>query len=288
MSTPASTRTRDRDTRCPCWAVLMLLFIVLGPCRPLLAAQEFILLQSTTSTMSSGLFDYLLPQFTAAHGIEVRVVAVGTGQALKNAAEGNADVVLVHAEAAEEAFVAAGHGLAREPLMYNEFIIVGPVADPAAVAAAGSAADAMARIANQRALFLSRGDASGTHDRERQLWQAAGVAIEPTAAWYRDAGSGMDRTLRIAAEIDAYTLCDRASWIAAPHRGTLTVLLENDPALFNQYSLILVNPARHPEVKAAAARTFIDWLRGPAGQAAIAAFQVHGMQLYFPNASATQ
>ena len=272
--------------RCPRSAVLLLLLVVLGPCWPLLAAQEFILLQSTTSTQSSGLFDYLLPQFTAAHGIEVRVVAVGTGQALKNAAEGNADVVLVHAEAAEEAFVAAGHGLAREPLMYNEFIIVGPTADPAAVAAARSASEAMARIADQRAVFLSRGDASGTHDRERLLWQAAGVTIDPAAAWYRDAGSGMDRTLRIAAEIDAYTLCDRASWVAAPYRGTLAVLVDDDPMLFNQYSLIVVNPARHPQAKIAAARTFVDWLRGPAGQAAIAAFQLHGTQLYFPNAPA--
>jgi tungstate transport system substrate-binding protein len=266
-------------------AALILLLIVLGLCQRALAAQEFILLQSTTSTQSSGLFDYLLPQFTAAHGIEVRVVAVGSGQALKNAAEGNADVVLVHAEAAEEAFVAAGHGLAREPVMYNEFVIVGPVADQADVAAVGSATDAMARIAERRAVFLSRGDASGTHDRERQLWQAAGVAVDPaTASWYRDAGSGMDRTLRIAAEIDAYTLCDRASWIAAPYRGTLAVLVENDAILFNQYSLILVNPARHPQVKAAAARTFVDWMRGPAGQRAIAAFRRHGTQLFFPNA----
>ena len=284
MSTSASFSHLGDGPRCP---VFMLLLIVLGPCWPLLAAQEFILLQSTTSTMSSGLFDYLLPQFTAAHGIEVRVVAVGTGQALKNAAEGNADVVLVHAEAAEEAFVGAGHGLAREPLMYNEFVIVGPAGDPAGAATAGSAIEAMARIADRRALFLSRGDASGTHDRERQLWQAAGVAVDPTTPWYRDAGSGMDRTLRIAAEIDAYTLCDRASWIAAPYRGKLAVLVENDTMLFNQYSLILVNPARHPQVKAAAARTFVDWMRGPAGQAAIAAFQLHGVQLYFPNAPAT-
>jgi len=271
--------------RVPRSAALILLLIVLGLGQRVLAAQEFILLQSTTSTQSSGLFDYLLPQFTAAHGIEVRVVAVGTGQALKNAAEGNADVVLVHAEAAEAAFVAAGHGLAREPLMYNEFVIVGPAADPAEVAAAGSAADAMARIAERRAVFLSRGDASGTHDRERQLWRAAGVAVDPaTASWYRDAGSGMDRTLRIAAETDAYTLCDRASWIAAPYRGTLAVLVENDAILFNQYSLIRVNPARHPQVKAAAARTFVDWMRGPVGQRAIAAFRRHGTQLFFPNA----
>lgn len=265
-----------------CLGALLLAF----GCGSTHAADEFILLQSTTSTQSSGLFDHLLPQFTAAHRIEVRVVAVGTGQALKNAADGNADAVLVHAEAAEQAFIAAGHGIARLPVMYNEYVIVGPASDPAGIAAADSVVEAMQKLASAARPFLSRGDASGTHDRELELWRSAGVAIGQAAnrGWYRETGSGMGRTLRIAAELDAYTLCDRATWLAAAERGELEVLYAGDPRLFNQYSLILVDPARHPHVKHAAARRFADWLRGSAGQAAIAAFEQRGEQLYFPNA----
>lgn len=264
---------------------LVALLLVLGA-GPSGAADEFILLQSTTSTQSSGLFDHLLPEFTASHGIEVRVVAVGTGQALKNAADGNADAVLVHAEAAESAFIAAGHGIARLPVMYNEYVIVGPASDPAGIAGAGSAVEAMRQLAAAGQPFLSRGDESGTHKRELELWHKAEIDVGKAAnrAWYQEAGSGMGRTLRIAAELDAYTLCDRATWLAAAERGALEVLYAGDPQLFNQYSLILVDPNRHPHVKIAAARRFADWLRGPVGQAAIASFEQRGEQLYFPNA----
>ncbi|MCP5198955.1 MAG: substrate-binding domain-containing protein [Gammaproteobacteria bacterium] len=273
-------------SRLACRALIVLVACAIGSA-PAAADDTHILLQSTTSTQVSGLFDDLLPRFEAASGIEVRVVAVGTGQALRNAADGNGDVVLVHARAAEEAFIAAGHGVARHPVMYNEFVIVGPAADPAGVAAASGAADAFARIAARGALFVSRGDDSGTHQRERALWKAAGA--QPDGAhdtWYRDTGSGMGRTLQVAAELGGYTLSDRASWIAQRDKGGLRVLYRGDPALFNQYSLILVDPARHPQVKAAAAQAFIDWMLGDAGQAAIAAFRRDGEQLYFPNAGA--
>ncbi|MEQ8233919.1 MAG: substrate-binding domain-containing protein [Gammaproteobacteria bacterium] len=251
------------------------------------ATKQSILLQSTTSTQHSGFFEAVLPQFTQATGIEVRVVAVGTGQALRNAADGNGDVVLVHARAAEEAFIAAGHGIARHPVMYNEFVIVGPVTDPADVREASSAIDALARIHRTGASFISRGDDSGTHKRERALWQAADLTVDPASdSWYRDSGSGMGRTLRIAAELDAYTLCDRATWIAQADRGELAVLFAGDPALFNQYSLILVDPRHHPHVRAQAGMAFIDWMLSDAGQAAIAGFHVNGEQLYFPNAGA--
>jgi tungstate transport system substrate-binding protein len=248
---------------------------------------DHIVLQSTTSTEVSGLFDHLLPRFRATSGIEVRVVAVGTGQALRNAADGNGDVVLVHARSAEEAFVAAGHGVARHPVMYNEFVIVGPAGDPAAIAAAPNAAAAFARIAAEGAVFVSRGDDSGTHQRERELWARAGAI--PDAArddWYRDTGSGMGRVLQIAAELDGYTLTDRASWVAQRDKGGLRVLYQGDPVLYNQYSLILVDPARHPHARAAAGQAFIDWMLGADGQAAIAAFRRDGEQLYFPNAGA--
>ncbi|MEQ8663870.1 MAG: substrate-binding domain-containing protein [Gammaproteobacteria bacterium] len=249
-------------------------------------ADDHILLQSTTSTQQSGFFDALLPQFTATSGIEVRVVAVGTGQALRNAADGNGDVVLVHAQAAEEAFVAAGDGIARHPVMYNEFVIVGPASDTAGVRDAGTAAAALARIHRAGATFVSRGDDSGTHKRELALWQAAGLTVDAASqGWYRDSGSGMGRTLRIAAELDAYTLCDRATWIAQGGHGNLAVLLQGDPALFNQYSLIVVDPRRHPHVNTEAAMAFVDWMLSAPGQAAIAAFRVNGEQLYFPNAA---
>ncbi len=248
-------------------------------------ATDSIVLQSTTSTQASGLFDELLPKFTAASGIEVRVVAVGTGQALRNAADGNGDVVLVHAREAEEAFIAAGHGIARHPVMYNTFVLVGPRADPAGVTGSGGAAQGLARIASAGAVFVSRGDDSGTHRRERALWRAAGFTPDPARdRWYKEIGGGMTRALAVAFEFDGYTLSDRATWTALPRPDSHAIVLEGDPALFNQYSLIRVDPARHPHVSAAPAQTFVTWMLSAEGQAAIAAFRAGGEQLFFPNA----
>ena len=259
---------------------------LLASCGPADQRPEFITVASTTSTLNSGLFDHLLPRFTARTGIEVRVVAVGTGQALRLARAGDADVLLVHHRPSEERFVADGFGVARREVMYNDFVLVGPVADSAAVAAASSAPDALARIARAKAAFVSRGDDSGTHKKERALWGLAG--IDPTRAsgtWYREAGSGMGATLNTAAGMQAYTLSDRATWISFRNREGLTVLFQGDERLLNPYGVIAVDPARHPHVKADLARLFIDWLTGEAGQAAIAGFRVEGQQLFFPDAA---
>ena len=247
---------------------------------------ESILVQSTTSTANSGLYDHILPLFTDETGITVNVVAVGTGQAIRNAQNCDADVLLVHAKADEEAFVAAGHGLARHDLMFNDFVLVGPASDPAAIAAAPTASDALSRISKAEALFASRGDDSGTHKMELALWQGAGV--DPAAAsgtWYRETGSGMGATLNAAVGMDAYALTDRATWTAFGNRGDHVILSQGDPALRNQYGVIAVNPARCPAVKAEAAQTFVDWLLSDTGQAAIAAHRIGGEQLFFPNAA---
>jgi len=246
---------------------------------------NFIVVQSTTSTQNSGLFDYLLPMFTAKTGIEVRVVAVGTGQAIKNAANGDGDVLLVHAKSSEEAFVAGGNGVERFDLMYNDFVIVGPASDPAGIAGTSNAAEALQAIAASGATFASRGDDSGTHKAELKLWQAAGV--DPTTAsgeWYRETGSGMGATLNAAAGMGAYTLSDRATWVAFENKGDLEIVTQGDAALFNQYGVILVNPEKFPNVKVDQGQQFIDWLLSDEGQAAIAAYQVDGQQLFFPNA----
>jgi tungstate transport system substrate-binding protein len=249
------------------------------------ADDDFILMQSTTSTQNSGLFQHLLPQYQMLSGTEVRVVAVGTGQALKNARDGNGDLVMVHARKAEEKFVSDGYGVIRHPVMYNEFVIIGPDSDPATLAAAGSATEALRRIAASAAPFVSRGDDSGTHKRELELWAAAQLAPDAaTDEWYKDTGSGMGRTLSIAVELGAYTLTDRATWLAHQKRGDHRVLFSGDRSLFNQYSVIKINPRRYPSVRADAAQAFIDWLIGPRGQAAIAAFRLAGEQLFFPNA----
>jgi tungstate transport system substrate-binding protein len=246
------------------------------------AAQEFITVASTTSTENSGLFGFILPKFQEKTGIEARVVAQGTGQALETARRGDADVVFVHAKPAEEAFVAAGWGVERSDVMYNDFVIVGPSDDPAGIADAASAAEAMAAIAEAETTFASRGDDSGTHQAEKALWAAAGVA--PAGDWYRETGSGMGATLNTAAQLPAYALTDRGTWISFANKGDLEVLYQGDPALFNQYGLILVNPERHPHVKAEAGQAFIGWLLSEEGQAAIAAYQIDGQQLFFPNA----
>ncbi|MGB1881516.1 MAG: substrate-binding domain-containing protein [Gammaproteobacteria bacterium] len=250
-----------------------------------LAGENFILLQSTTSTQNSGLFDFLLPRYSAASGVEVRVVAVGTGQALRNAREGNGDVLMVHAKEAEEQFIAEGFGLHRYPVMFNDFVIVGPPEDPAGVHQAASAPDALTRIAAAQANFLTRGDDSGTHKRERALWAQASLLPAPgEAPWYKDVGSGMGRALQIAAEISGYTLSDRGTWVAVADPARLPVLFEGGAALRNQYSLIVVNPERHPHVKAAAAQAFVDWMLSADGQQTIAEFRLDGQQLFYPNA----
>ena len=247
------------------------------------AAQQFITVASTTSTENSGLFGHILPIFQAETGIEVRVIAQGTGQALETGRRGDADVVFVHARAQEEKFVAEGWGVQRFDVMYNDFVIVGPAEDPAGLKAATGAADAMAKIAASGASFASRGDDSGTHTAEKNLWKAAG--IEPAGAWYLSTGSGMGATLNTAAQVPAYALTDRGTWLSFQNRGPLEVVFEGDAVLFNPYGIMLVNPAKHPSVKAAEGQAFIDWIVSDAGRAAIASFQVGGEQLFFPSAN---
>lgn len=258
-------------------ALLLALAFVPGP-----ALAEFITVASTTSTENSGLFADILPRFTEASGIEVRVVAQGTGQALETARRGDADAVLVHARPAEDAFVAAGDGIDRRDVMHNDFVIVGPSDDPADLAAADSATDAMKRIADAQADFASRGDDSGTHQAELQLWSGAGIT--PQGDWYKSTGSGMGATLNIAAQLPAYALTDRGTWISFQNRGDLKIAYEGDTPLNNPYGIILVNPEKHPNVKIDAARAFSDWLTGPEGQQAIANFRIDGQQLFFPDA----
>ena len=250
------------------------------------AATETIVVQSSTSTQNSGLLDYLFPRFTALSGIEVRVVAVGTGQALNNARNGDGDVLLVHARTAEEAFVTEGFGVERFDLMYNDFVIVGPGGDPAGVNGMQDVVLALAEIARAEARFASRGDDSGTHKKELSLWQIANIEPAPHSGdWYLETGSGMGTTLNVATGIEAYTLTDRATWLTFANKRDFRIHVEGDARLFNQYGLILVNAERHSHVKAKAGQALIDWLLGPPGQAAIAAYRSRGQQLFFPNAS---
>ncbi len=249
------------------------------------AGQNSIIVQSTTSTQNSGLFDAILPKFTRQTGIEVHVVAVGTGQALKNGRRGDGDVLLVHAKKAEEKFVAEGYGVKRFDVMYNDFIIIGPAADPATIKGERDVLNALKKIAAAKAPFVSRGDDSGTNKKELQLWRAAGIDVKKdSGTWYRESGAGMGATLNIAVGMNAYTISDRATWIAFANKKDLKILSEGDKRLFNQYGVILVNPQKHPHIKAAAGRTFIKWLTGPDGQSAIAAYRRGGKQLFFPNA----
>ncbi|MFI5018477.1 MAG: extracellular solute-binding protein, partial [Dongiales bacterium] len=235
------------------------------------AEDRFITIASTTSTQDSGLFEYLLPIFTKKTGIEVRVVAVGTGQALKIGQQGDADMLFVHDRAGEEKFVADGYGVKREPLMYNDFIIVGPESDPAHVKGDGNAVDALQKIAAAKVPFASRGDDSGTNRMELRLWKQAKIDVKAASGdWYKNLGQGMGATLNTAAAMDAYTLADRATWSKFANKQNLTVLVEGDKKLFNQYGVILVNPAKHPKVKVADAQAFIDWLISPEGQTVIA------------------
>ena len=262
-------------------ALLTAALLLWGPAG---AAERFIVVQSTTSTQNSGLFDHILPRFTEKTGIEVRVIAVGTGQALKNAANGDGDVLLVHAKPAEEKFIAEGFGVERFDVMYNDFIVVGPAADPAGVAGMTDAVQALRRIAAAEAPFASRGDDSGTHKKERALWQEAGIEIDQASGgWYRETGSGMGATLNVAVGMGAYALTDRGTWISFKNKGGTAVQVQGDDRLFNQYGVILVSPEAHPHVKAADGQAFIDWLIGGEGQKAIAGYKLDGQQLFFPN-----
>jgi tungstate transport system substrate-binding protein len=243
-----------------------------------------ITIASTTSTQNSGLFDWLLPQFTEESGIDVQVVAVGTGQAIRIATNGDADLLLVHHEPSERAFVAAGLGLARHQVMHNDFVLVGPASDPAGVRGTADITTALQRISENEQVFVSRGDDSGTHKKELELWRASGFDPRPASgSWYREAGSGMGATLNTASAMGGYTLSDRASWVSFGNKGDMEIIFEGDPPLNNPYAAIVVNPKRHPHVRVEEAQAFVHWLTSARGQAAIAAFRVDGQQLFFPD-----
>jgi tungstate transport system substrate-binding protein len=251
---------------------------------PAQAQDKFITVASTTSTEQSGLFGYLLPIFKEKTGIDVRVVAQGTGQALQTGAKGDADVVFVHDTVAEEKFMAEGLGVDRREVMYNDFIIVGPKSDPAKVMGSKDTAASLKKIAEAKAPFASRGDKSGTHAAELRLWQIAGV--DPNAgkgSWYRETGSGMGPTLNTSSAMNAYALTDRGTWLNFKNRGDLVIAVEGDKQLFNQYGVMLVNPAKHPHVKKDMGQAFIDWVTSPEGQRTIANYKINGEQLFFPN-----
>ena len=256
-----------------------------GGVSPLYAQDKSIVVASTTSTQDSGLFGHLLPLFTAKTGIQVKVIAQGTGQALDTARRGDADVVFVHAKAQEEKFVADGFGVKRFDVMYNDFIVVGPNNDPAGIKGSMDVVAALGAISAKAAPFVSRGDRSGTHLAELELWKQAGVDVAAAkGAWYREIGQGMGAALNTANAMSAYVLSDRGTWISFKNRSNLDLVLEGDRRLFNQYGVILVNPAKHPAVKAELGQRFIDWLISPEGQVAIRDYRIDGQQLFFPNA----
>jgi tungstate transport system substrate-binding protein len=266
-------------------AALLLLGALLAAV-PTHAETPFITVASTTSTEQSGLFGHLLPAFTKSTGIEVRVVAVGTGQALKIGERGDCDVVFVHDKPSELKFVADGFGVGRREVMYNDFVLIGPSSDPAKVDGGHDIVAALRKIAAAQAPFVSRGDDSGTDKAEKRLWQEAGIDVKlASGTWYRDTGSGMGPTLNTTAAMDGYTLSDRGTWLSFQNRQSLKIVVEGDKRLFNQYGVMLVNPTRHPTVKQELGRRFIDWLVSPDGQATIAGYKINGQQLFFPNAS---
>src|SRR5262245_48241968 len=262
--------------------LLPALLALLVPAVP--AAQDkSIVVASTTSTEDSGLFKHILPLFKAKTGIDVKVVAQGTGQALDTARRGDADVVFVHAKAAEEKFLAEGFGVKRFPVMYNDFILIGPRSDPAGVAGTKDIVAALKALRDKQITFISRGDRSGTHIAELALWKLAGIEVGPDAgAWYKAIGQGMGAALNTAVALNAYVLSDRGTWLAFGNKGDLAIAVEGDKRLFNQYGVMLVNPQKHPHVKAAAGQTFIDWLVSPEGQRAIADYKINGSQLFYP------
>lgn len=249
-------------------------------------AEGFIIVQSTTSTKNSGLYDYLLPQYQEKTGDEIRVVAVGTGQAINNAKNCDGDVLWVHAKSAEEKFIAEGFGDSRADVMYNDFVLVGPATDPAGIKGGNDIVAALKTIAEKQAIFASRGDDSGTHKKERALWTE--TSVDPTAdsgKWYRETGSGMGATLNVGIGMDAYVMTDRATWIKFGNKGQHSIVVEGDDKMFNQYGIILVSSSACENIKAEAGSKFIDWVLSAEGQSLIAGYQVDGQQLFFPNAA---
>jgi tungstate transport system substrate-binding protein len=264
------------------------LALILGATQ-VVAADRYITVASTTSTEQSGLFSHLLPAFTSQTGIDVHVIAVGTGQALEIGKRGDCDVVFVHDRPSELAFVEAGFGVGRRDVMYNDFVLVGPKSDPAGVAGLRDITAAFGRIAAAKPAFVSRGDDSGTDKAEKRLWRETGIDVQSASGtWYRDTGSGMGPTLNTAAALDGYTLADRGTWLSFQNRRDLIVVVEGDKRLFNQYGVMLVNPARHPNVKQGLGQAFIDWLVSPEGQRTIGSYKINGEPLFFPNAAARQ
>ena len=265
--------------------VLLASFLALAFSLPAAGQSPFITVASTTSTEQSGLFGYLLPRFTAKTGIGVRVLTLGTGQALDVGRRGDADVVFVHDKPAEEAFVADGYAVRRYQVMYNDFVLIGPKGDPAKIGGGKDILHAMRKMAAAKVPFISRGDRSGTHAAELRYWKEADVDLAAMkGAWYREIGQGMGAALNMASAANAYVLSDRGTWLAFKNRGELAILVEGDRRLFNQYDVMLVNHAKHPNVKVAQGQRFIDWLISPEGQTTIAEYQIGGEQLFFPNA----
>lgn len=265
----------------------LVMALMLAGASPALAQDESIVVASTTSTQDSGLFDHILPAFKEKTGIDVKVVAQGTGQALDTARRGDADVVFVHAKAQEEKFIEEGFATERFDVMYNDFVLIGPKSDPAGISGTEDIAAALTAIKDKEAPFVSRGDKSGTHSAELNLWKAAGVDIEASkGSWYKEIGQGMGAALNTASAMNAYVLSDRATWLSFQNRGDLDIAVQGDKRLFNQYGVMLVNPEKHPSVKAEAGQLFIDWLLSQEGQDLIADYQIGGEQLFFPNATA--
>jgi tungstate transport system substrate-binding protein len=265
--------------------LILRILLVFGLVASAAAQQRHITVASTTSTEQSGLFKHLLPIFEKRTGIQVRVVALGTGQALEMGRRGDADVVFVHAKPLEEKFLAEGFGVKRHDVMYNDFVIIGPKADPAKLRGGKDAAEALRKIRAAQAPFVSRGDKSGTHFAELELWKAAGIDIaKAKGAWYREIGQGMGPALNTAAGMNAYLLSDRGTWLSFKNRGELGIVIEGDKRLFNQYGIMLVSQQKHPGVKRELGQAFIDWVISTEGQDAIAAYKVGGEQLFFPNA----
>jgi len=252
--------------------------------QPTYAQDKSIVVSSTTSTEQSGLFEFILPIFKMKTGINVKVVAVGTGQALDIGRRGDADIVFVHDKPAEEIFVQEAYSTKRNEVMYNDFVLIGPKSDPAKVGGGKDIQVAFQKVATAQAPFISRGDKSGTHAAELRYWKSAGITVQPGSSWYKETGSGMGPALNTASAMNGYILADRATWLSFKNRGDLTILVQGDPKLFNQYGVMLVNPAKFPHVKKAEGQAFIDWLISKNGQDVIASYQIGGEQLFFPNA----